>query len=77
MTFSVEIIVEQDKLIFHPQAAAPLFFEFKQIYHPSFVKKYAIILIDTQKIPQVILSSIVHTLDFLTHVHYKSNHNTN
>ena len=26
MTFSVEIIVEQDKLIFHPQAAASLFF---------------------------------------------------
>ena len=26
ITFSVEIIVEQDKLIFHPQAAAPPFF---------------------------------------------------
>ena len=67
ITFSVEIIVKQDKLIFHPQV------ESKQMHYPSFVKKYTIYLIDTQKTPQAILSSIIHTLDSPTYVHKKFN----
>ena len=40
ITFSVEIIVEQDKIIFHPLAAVPHrpSLESKQTHHPSFVK---------------------------------------
>ena len=50
-----------------------LSFELKQLHNLSFVKKYTTNLIDTQKTPQAILSSIIHTLDFPTHVHHKFN----
>ena len=73
ITFSVEIVVEQDKLIFHPKAAAPPIFRVKLTHHPLFFKKYTISSVDTQRTQQAILSAIIHTLDFLTHVHYKSN----
>ena len=52
-----------------------LFLELKQALHHLFVKKSTIKLTDTQRTPQDILFSIIHTLDSPTHVHYKFNSN--
>ena len=72
-TFSVKTFVEQDKLVFQEQAAAPPIFWLKQFHHPVSAKKYNMSLIDTRKTPLVFLFFITLTLDFLTHIHYKFN----
>ena len=71
MTFFVDIIVEQDKLIFHPQAAAPPIFWVKT--NPSFFICRINFVADTQKTQQGIFYSTIFTLDFFTHVNYKFN----
>ena len=48
ITFSVEIVVEQDKLIFHTQAAAPTIFRAKTNPSPFNCQEYTIYLIDTK-----------------------------
>ena len=54
-------------------APAPPMFKVKA--NPSlFICQITLSLIDTRKTLQDILSFTVHTLDFLTHNHYKYNH---
>ena len=70
ITFSVEIVVEQEKLIFHPQTAAP---RVKTNPSPFICHEIHYKFDRYTKTPQDILSSIIHTMDFPTHVPYKFN----
>ena len=60
ITFSVEIVVEQDKVILHPQAATPPIFRVRTNQSTFACQEI------NHKFDR--LSSIIHTLDFLTHV---------
>ena len=71
ITFSVEITVEQDKLVSHQQSAAPHIFRVKKNPSPLICQEISYKFDRYTK--NTVLSSIIHTLDFRSHVHYKFN----
>ena len=73
ITFSVEIVVEQDKVVFHPLAAAPPILRVKTKPSPFICPEIHYKFDRYTKTPQDILSFIIHTMDFPTHVPYKFN----
>ena len=71
ITFSVEIVVEQDKLIFHPQAAAPPILRVKTNTSP-FICQEILYKFDRYT-KNTARNFVFHTLDFLTDVQHKFN----